>query len=267
MFLRSCFLIFSILLASIHSGAQAYNLTLKKTIPVDNGYFTTDRIGNIYLVHNLNLIKKYNADGDSLAVFNDISSGPVTMIDATNPLRLLVFYSGFSQIRILDNLLSQKNFLDLRRIGLFNIPAIANSADGDIWIYDPKGELKKIDDRLEVKHEYPLRIMIEDVVNPCHMVEQDRTLYMTDSMQGILQFDRFGFYRTIYRFKTREATVFNNYIVYYADGKLHSYHTKSMRESVIDIPNPSDILNVRLEKNQIYLLRKNRLEIYTLEQN
>lgn len=247
--------------------AVEYTLTLKKSIPVENGYFTTDAIGNMYVVHELNLIKKYNANGDSIAVFNDISSGPVTMIDATNPLRLLVFYSGFSQIRVLDNLLSEKNMLDLKRIGLFNIPAIANSADGDIWIFDPSGRLIKIDDRLQVKHEYPLRIMIDYVVNPCHLVEQERILYMTDSNEGILQFDRFGFYKTIYRFLTHETSVMNNYIVYYQKGTLQSYNTKTLRASEIKLPEPENIINARLEKNQVYVLRKDKIEIYTLAQN
>lgn len=262
---RFIFISFFLLVTQLSVDGK-YQLILKKTIPVSDGYFTTDRIGNIYLVHDLNLIKKYNADGDSLAVFNDISSGPVTMIDASNPLRVLIFYSGFSQIRVLDNVLSQKNILDLKRIGLFNIPAIANSADGDIWIFDPVGQLKKIDDRLAIKHEYPLRTMLDYVVSPSHMVEQDRVLYMTDSNEGILQFDRFGFYKTIYRFTTQEAAVINSHIVYYKNGKLFSYNIKSLRESIIELPGPSNIINARLEKNQVYILRDDKLEIYILEQ-
>ena len=251
----------------VASGNSNYQLLLQKTIPVQRGYFTTDPIGNIYLVRDNNFIVKYNSNGDSLAVFNDISSGNITLIDATNPLLVLVFYSGFSQIRILDNLLSEKNQLDLKRIGLFNIPAIANSMDGNIWIYDPVGELKKIDDRLEVVQSYPLRNMVDFVVNPCHMVENERILYMTDSTEGILQFDRYGFYQTVYRFITQETEVMNDYIVYYKSGELISYNKKTLRELRIELPRPANIINARLEKELVYILRPDKLEIYRLQQH
>lgn len=245
----------------------AYELSLKKTIPLSEGYFTTDPIGNIYLVKENNFIVKYNAQGDSLAVFNDISSGAVTQIDATNPLRVLVFYAGFSKIKILDNILSLKNELDLARLGLFNIPCIANSMDGNIWVYDPSGNLLKIDDRLEIKHSYFLRNMLDFNVDPSHLVERDRTLYMTDSLQGILQFDRFGFYRTVYKFMTKESSVINDFIVYLDKPYLKSYDKKSLRASEIALPNPEDIISARLEKNQVYILRKNQLDIYQLSQS
>ncbi len=247
--------------------ALKYELVIQKTIPVQNGYFTTDPIGNIYLVKDQNFIVKYNPKGDSIGVFNDITSGAVSMIDASNPLRVLVFYSGFSRIKILDNLLSLKNELDLARLGLFNVPAIANSMDGNIWVYDPSGTLLKIDDRLAIKYSYLLRNMIDFSINPSHMVERDRTLYMTDSTEGILLFDRFGFYKTIFRFATSEVSVMNNYMVYYNKSKLKSYNMKSLRESEIELPNGSDVLNARLEKNQVYILRSNKLEIYSLIQS
>ncbi len=250
---------------SLNLFAIKYELVLKKAIPVQNGYFTTDPIGNIYLVKENNFIVKYNSQGDSIGVFNDITSGAVSMIDATNPLRILVFYSGFSRIKILDNLLSLKNELDLARLGLFNVPAIANSMDGNIWVYDPTGTLIKIDERLEIKYSYLLRNMIDFSVNPSHMIERDRILYMTDSVEGILQFDRFGFYKTIFRFTTTEVSVMNDYIVYYHRNKLNSYNIKSLRASEIELPR-TNVLNARLVKDQVYILSSDKLEIYTLVQ-
>jgi hypothetical protein len=246
--------------------ADNNELSLIKSINVSNGYFTTDPIGNIYLVKDENFLVKYNARGDSLAVFNDVGFGSITSIDATNPLRVLVFYADFGRIKILDNMLSLKNELDLTRLGLFNVPAVANSQDGTIWVYDPAGRLLKIDDRLEIKHSYLLRNMLDYSVSPSHLVERERILYMTDTAQGILQFDRFGFYRTVYRFSAAESNVLNGYIVYYHQGSLHSYHTKSLRSATVQLPNPEDILNARLEKNLIFILRNEKLDIYTFRQ-
>ena len=54
-FLFSCFLL-SVSLVQ----AEEFSLTHKKSIVLDNGYFTTDPIGNIYVVRDNNFIIKYN---------------------------------------------------------------------------------------------------------------------------------------------------------------------------------------------------------------
>ena len=58
----------------------------------------------------------------------------------------------------------------------------------------------------------------------------------------------------------------NNYIVYYQKGNLFSYNVKSLRASKMELPNPEDIVNARLEKNQVYILRSNQLDIYSFQQ-
>ena len=45
---------------------------------------------------------KMNSRGDSLAVFNDVKRfGTVTQVDATNPLKILLYYKNFSSIVVL----------------------------------------------------------------------------------------------------------------------------------------------------------------------
>jgi len=247
-----------------HAGDS---LVLKRTIKVDANLFSTDPIGNIYLVKNKNHIIKLNADGDSLGIFNDVGRGAVSQIDATNPLRVLVFYSDYSQIVILDNLLSQKNALQLGRIGLFNVPCIANSADANIWVLDPSGRLLKIDDRLNVRYEMPLRNLLNHSINPTYMVEHERKLYMADSLEGSLIFDRFGFYEKTYPFFTPEMQVMGDYLIYRIQDSLLSYNMRSLHTRKIPIPNPSNVRKVRFERNQLYVLREKSFDIYTLKEN
>src|SRR6195952_6065490 len=70
---------------------------LNKTIPGDFSYFTVDNLENIYLVNNnSNQLKKLDGNGDSAGVFNNIRKyGKLFSIDATNPLKLLLFYKNF----------------------------------------------------------------------------------------------------------------------------------------------------------------------------
>src|SRR5687768_16101925 len=56
-----------------------------------------DILDNIYLLTNGYQLKKLNANGDSMAVFNDVKRfGNPSYIDVSNPLKVLVYYKNFS---------------------------------------------------------------------------------------------------------------------------------------------------------------------------
>ena len=110
---------------------------LVETIRGEIRDFATDNLGNIYLVKQGNQIKKLNAKGDSLAVYNDVKRyGNIYSIDATNPLKVLVYFKDFSTIIILDRLLAVRNVIDLRKQNILQVNAIASSYDNNIWLYD-----------------------------------------------------------------------------------------------------------------------------------
>ncbi len=226
---------------------------------------TTDHLGNLYVIKGNNILVKYNNEGDSTNVFNEIKTGKVSHIDATNPLRVLLYFSGYNQITILDNMLSRKNTLKLNSIGLYNVTAIANSADGNIWLYESiEGNLMKIDDNLKIKQTTTLRNILEEPRTYQYLVEEDRILYATDYNQGIDKFDLFGFYNTTYHFKVKELQKFNQQIVYYESPNLVSYNLESIQEKKLTLPNPETILQVRTERNNIYIRRENSIDIYQL---
>jgi hypothetical protein len=99
------------------------------------------------------------------------------------------------------------------------------------------------------------------------MVEQERNLFIVDSVQGIFRFDLYGFYNTTYHFKTKEVQYFNGYLVYQQIPSLFSYQTQTISEKIILLPNPASIVQVRIERNKLFILRKNTLEIYDLIQS
>jgi hypothetical protein len=236
-----------------------------KTIPCFAKLFTTDAIGNIYVVTRNNSLVKYNANGDSLAVFNEVRQGKITQVDATNPLRILVYFSNYGQILILDNMLTLKSILKLPQIGLQNIRCIANSVDSKIWIYDPfEARLLKVDDKLNTQFSIPMRNILETPLDPIYMVEQDRNLYVVDSTLGIFKFDLFGFYNTSYLFNTNEVQCFKSDIVYWNKTVLVSYNTQTLYEKKLLLPSISDVLQVRVERNKVYIRSSNSIQIYNL---
>ena len=125
------------------------HVTLLRTFPASVTDFTTDNLGNIYLLANTNQIKKVNNKGDSIAVYNDVRRyGKITSIDASNPLKVLVYYNDFSTIIVLDRLLNIRNTIDLRKQNILQVRTITSSYDNNIWLFDElDSKIKKIDDQ------------------------------------------------------------------------------------------------------------------------
>ena len=113
---------------------SADSLVFLKTIPIEARLVSTDPVGNIYLVKENNTLLRLNDKGDSIGVFNEIKKGKISHIDASNPLRILLFFSDYNQLVVLNNMLTRKNVYQLNSIGLNNVSCIANSADGTIWL-------------------------------------------------------------------------------------------------------------------------------------
>ena len=110
---------------------------LIKTIKGDIVAFTVDNLDNIYLLSSTNQVKKLNANGDSVAVFNDVKKfGQATLIDVSNPLKVLLYYRDFATIVILDRFLNVRNTIDLRKHNILQVRAIGQSYDNKIWVYD-----------------------------------------------------------------------------------------------------------------------------------
>src|ERR1700758_5875448 len=84
------------------------NLKTIYTIRSKADFFTTDNFGNTYLI-KAEEIRKYTATGDLLKIYSNKNLGKITSVDASNSLRLLVFYKDFASIAILDDQLSQNS--------------------------------------------------------------------------------------------------------------------------------------------------------------
>src|SRR5688572_4234459 len=126
--------------------AQNAVFTEVKTVEGEYIDFSIDNLGNYYLLTKNNQLKKLNANGDSMGVFNDVRRyGKLYSIDATNPLKVLLYYKSFATVVVLDRFLNSVNTIDLRKQDIFQAKAIAQSYDNNIWVYDEQvSKLKKV---------------------------------------------------------------------------------------------------------------------------
>lgn len=241
-------------------------LKLAKSIPIDKAQlFTTDQFGNAFIVNGQNNLIRYAVNGDSLRGVSTISNGDIQWIDATNPLRILLFYPQYSTISILDKMLSVKSEIALKKLSLFQVTAAATSADGNIWVYN-EGDAKliKINDLQQVvSQSNDLRQETQTVPQISSIVEDEAIVYLCDSTNGIYTFDNYGRFLNILPFLgVKRIQIIDDQILFLKENYIHIYNKRSFKESKMELPNIENLLDARLERNYLFMLYQNRLDIF-----
>lgn len=176
-------------------GQPDSSFMLIRTIKGDIAEFTVDNLNNIYIINSKNQVKKLNANGDSVAVYNDVKKfGQLSYIDVSNPLKTLLYYKDFATIVVLDRFLNIRNTIDLRKQNIFSVKAIGQSYDNKIWLYDEQdNKLKKIDENGKLLLETPdFRLLFDRAPAPQRIYDQDQFVYLYDMQQGVFVFDYYG---------------------------------------------------------------------------
>lgn len=235
--------------------------------PVRARMLSVDELGNAYLVRQDNVLLKLSAAGDSLANFSSVSNGDISYLDVTNPLRLLVLYSDYAKLQILDRMLAPKNELNLRKVNLVNVNVIAASAEGFLWVYDQfNASLNKLDMELNaVISGYDLRPQLGERPAPVCLIEKERKVYMVDAALGVFVFDQFGSYLNTLELKgLQKVQIMGTQLIYRRDSVLYAYDLQRFTEKQIVLPGKDQLLDAALAGEQVYLLYPDRLRVFHL---
>ena len=251
------------------SSVTSFELTLE--IEVTSKLITSDYLGNIYTIDD-NEIAKYSPAGALISSFSDKNAGTITSVDASNPLRVQVFYMDFGQIIYLDDVLSViGSKISLIEQGLDQATLSCSSWDDGIWLYDPQDfELKRLGNDLRLSHQSGnINQLVGIEANPNFIIEKNNFVYLNDPLTGILVFDQFGTYyktlpvRGIDRFQVSGEQVF-----YLQDGKLMSYNMQTFQHANLPITSDRDaLLDMRFEKEMkcLTVLKEKKLEWYVIK--
>ena len=170
-------------------------LTLTKTIKGDFAYFMPDELGNLFALTKNGQLKKYNTNLDSMGVFNEIRRyGKLYSISADNPLRTVLYFKDYKTILVLDRLMQVVNKIDLRKAGIFQVKAVAQSYDNLFWVYDEQdSKLKKINEEGKlVFATADLRLVFSEPIVPSTIFDLGGFVYMYDEKNGLFIFDYYG---------------------------------------------------------------------------
>lgn len=231
--------------------------------------FTVDNLDNVYVLTSTDQLKKYSAAGDSVAIFNNVKKyGKISTIDVSNPLKVLLYYKDFSTIVVLDRLLATRNTIDLRRQNIFQVNAIGQSYDNNIWLYDEgESKLKKIDDDGKLLLETPdFRLLFNEAPLIKNICDQEGFVYLYDPQQSVFVFDYYGALRNkILISGWDDFKVAGKFIFGINNDTLHRYEINTFRVDDEKLPGPlRNSLKVNFTSSRIYALKKDLLEIYTL---
>jgi hypothetical protein len=221
----------------IAAASITFKMDGEKIIVKQNDYSVVDRLGNIYLIHN-DEIEKYK-EGVAIKKYSRKQFGNITHVDASNAMRILLFYKNTNKIIFLDNQMSENSdVIDLFKLLTVTATSVCNSSNNQFWVYDANNaELLKITNDLTISTRTGnLNNQMDEKINPSILKEINNQLYVIDKKLGVFVFDYFGtLIKKIPLKGIEKFEVINDYIVFTDPNKdLFQYHLISFEMQKID---------------------------------
>jgi hypothetical protein len=256
-----------LLLLAQMTYAQPDSLRLLRRFNTDVVQLAADNLDNLYVLSSTDQLKKYNAQGDSVGVYNQVKRfGKLYAIDVTNPLKLLLFYKDFSTIVVLDRLLTFRAAVDLRKSNIMQTSAVGLSYDGNIWLFDEyENKLKKLDEQGTVLLETPdFRTVFPDAILPQQVLDQNGTVYLYDPKAGLYLFDYYGsFKKKLPITGWQHLGVFNNYITGIKNNNLQFFNTATLLSGERRLPMLFQTAQqVQVSNNKLFYWTPDSVSIY-----
>ena len=232
--------------------------------------FEADNLGNLYLVNANRQVKKLDSKFDSVTVFNDVRKyGQLYSIDATNPLKLLLFYRDFGTVLTLDRFLNVRNTIDLRSLNVFQVNAICQSFDNGIWVYDENAaKLRRFNDAgTQVDESNDFRQVFDSVPSPVYMADQDKLVYLYDPAHGLFIFDYFGGLKNkIMLLGWQDMQVSGGFVFGRKGRLLERYQPGTLQMQDRYFPDIlTSVQKMRIVANRLYCLQNGDLYVYGLQ--
>lgn len=239
-------------------------------IPGDYISVEVDILDNIYLLNAGYQLKKIDAKGDSVGVFNDVKRfGNPSSIDVSNPFKVLVYYKNFSTAVILDRMLASRNTINFRRQNIFSVKAITTSYDNNIWLFDEQDyKLKKISDDGKVLIESTdMRLLVDSVPSPARIIDSEDLVYLYDPARGFYVFDYYGALKNNLPFPNWNSISISKKRIYgFAGSLLYAYELNTLTLKKYPLPAFfKDYEEIKAINGKVYLRTRNGIEIYSVQ--
>jgi hypothetical protein len=251
-----------------YSFAQKDSFSLVRSYAGEIADVTMDNLENLYIISSSGQIKKFNAAGDSMAVYNQVRNfGYLYSMDVSNPLKLLLFYKDFSTIVVLDRYFAPLASIDLRQHSILQPDAIGLSYDNNIWVFDEyDNKLKKINEQGDLLQETSdFRALFGQTISPQKIINDNGLVYVADSANGVFVFDNYGSFKKKLPLKNWQSIVIKGNLVISTQNELLTvYDTNTQMQTQRKNPFFKPYLHSFAHGNKVINFSNNSLSIYQL---
>lgn len=231
--------------------------------------FTTDKLGQVYLIGEENGVSKFSREGNLLFNYTNNTLGELSYLDASNPFNLLLFYADYLTVITLDRTLNETGYFVLTDLEMSDITGVGISTENNIWVFDNLSyELKKIDSNgnLRLKSNQ-LSDLFKGNHFPIQIIENNRKVHLVVPGIGVMLFDDFGQYLYTVEIPNVESVqVGEHEFVYLANKELHSFPYLSRQSVLIALPQKiKEDSKLSIQKQQLYILEDGILMVYRFD--
>lgn len=235
-------------------------------------FFTTDKLGNVFVLTPKNDIQKFDKKGKKITEANFKVMGDATLIDAGNPLEIYVFYKDQNKLVYFDNMLNYRGETDLyKTLGVNNIQAVCRSYDNGFWFFDPDNfKLKKADKQGSLRSEsINLANVADTTLTPQMLLDDGKFVYLKTNNDRLLVFDILGNYiKTIPLENFTSFQKRDDIIIYATTNDVYVYNPStfekdSYRLNMNETFSNTLFLNIRIEDGFMYMQDSAKIGIYS----
>ena len=254
-----------LVLVTVVNGQETH-LELLNRVSLKADFIEVDNIGNLYTVHESEITKR-DFNGKQLLKNSSLAFGEIHSLDASNALKMVLYFKDLSQVVYLDNQLSARgDRLELDFMGYSQSIAICRSYNDGIWLYDQTTfELTRLTEQLEASAQSGnLNQILGFVPEPNYIREYNNWVYVNDSTHGILVFDWYGSYtKNIPITGLEKFVVRSNQLYFLKDNSLQSYNLETAQFAEIKLIEQG-IVDFSLFEDKLLLITQNELVVYRI---
>lgn len=219
-----------------------------------HGLQRVNQRGHIYTLHDgvLRIIRP--GQPDHITQYSDPMMGPISHVDFSDPLNIIVFFADFGKVVFLDNHLTVKNTIDLTLGSDLELPnKLCRSSQGGFWAWHPRSfrliRYDSMGQRLAGGSDMLSYAPYFERV--AHMTEAYDRLFL--AANGLWVFDRFGnFITRIPDLQIPFFQVKDNFLLYTSSDSLRVYEMTRQQEKSFLLPQ-YPVLSFFLTDDILYL--------------
>ena len=237
------------------------------SIPQNANYATADHLSNTYLLHGFE-VEKYDSTGKFVSRYSNNRLGMAQFLDASNPLKILVWYADFQTAIFLDRNLTELGRLNLAQAGFPAVRCLASAADGNIWAYDEAtAHLLKLSTAGEKLIEsQPLNLEFAQRFAPtCIRDDGGQAVFVSDPGQGIAVFDPFAQLDKVLLFKgLAQFEVESGILFFIEQDGIRAENWRGLLSKKIPLPMEarSATALVWLSKKRVFVQTESGIKVY-----